>query len=135
MTGSIGVFTGKLDLSAFLKSIGIHIDSKRYGLHSGVLSLFSSWNEEEKAHLQKSVDQVYDLFLDRVLIGRSKKLNRESLLAVAGGRVWTGKQAFKRGLVDQMGGLLDAITWTRKKLGLTSTEFDLKVFVPKKEVN
>jgi protease IV len=125
LTGSIGVFAGKVDLSGVLKHIGVDIHRQKRGKGGGSLSVLTPWSEKQRAHLQKSIDQVYTLFLQRILKGR-KNLNEKQLKAVAGGRVWTGLQAKKHGLIDEIGGILDAISWVAQKASLQKGEYTLR---------
>jgi protease-4 len=79
----------------------------RTGPRADLFSLTRPRSETELKILQRGVDQVYDDFLERVSQGR--KLDRAQVQAIAQGRVWTGRQALERGLVDELGGLEQAI--------------------------
>ena len=63
--------------------------------------------EDEKALIQRGVEQTYDLFLTRCADGRG--MTKAEIDSIGQGRVWTGEQALERGLVDQLGGMDDAI--------------------------
>jgi protease-4 len=109
ITGSIGVFgmipyTGKM----FENKLGINFDRISTNKHS-VLSTNRKLTPEELAATQAEVDQIYDMFLSRVSKGR--KMTKEEVNFVARGRVWTGRDALRIGLVDQLGGLTDAISY------------------------
>jgi protease-4 len=109
ITGSIGVFgmipyTGKM----FENKLGISFDRISTNKHS-VLSTNRKLTPEELAATQAEVDQIYDMFLTRVSKGR--KMTKEEVNFVARGRVWTGRDALRIGLVDQLGGLTDAISY------------------------
>jgi protease-4 len=73
---------------------------------------------EEFQIVQDEVDYIYDEFLQRVAEGR--RMSKEQVNAIARGRVWTGKDAVKIGLVDELGGLKDAIAYAAKEAGLES---------------
>lgn len=109
ITGSIGVFgmvpyTGKM----FENKLGINFDRVSTNQHS-VLSTNRKLTKEELAATQEEVDQIYSQFLQRVADGR--KMTKKQVNVIARGRVWTGRDALKIGLVDQLGGLKDAISY------------------------
>ncbi len=116
ITGSIGVFgmipyTGKM----FENKLGINFDRVETNSHS-VLSLNKKLSPEELARVQGEVDGIYNQFITRVADGR--KLSKERVMQIARGRVWTGKDALKIGLVDQLGSLNDAIAFAVKEVSL-----------------
>lgn len=108
ITGSIGVFAGKANLSPALENFGVTIHRDRRGEGGGELSLFTPWTTAQRSRIQRSMEGLYELFLERVSVGRAH-LTRDKLLPLAGGRVWTGAQAKSNTLVDEEGGLLDAL--------------------------
>ena len=75
-------------------------------------SIFRPFSPEERSELNRKVAQFYDVFLTRVASGR--KLSKADVDAVGQGRVWTGEQALERKLVDELGGLRQAIALARK---------------------
>ncbi len=112
ITGSIGVFgmipyTGKM-LENYL---GITFDRVSTNAHAP-MSLNRKLTPSELATIQGEVDDIYDLFLQRVSEGR--KMTKEQVNVFARGRVWTGKDAKRIGLVDEIGGLTDAINYAAK---------------------
>lgn len=112
ITGSIGVFglkliTGDLTNWAGLKSVSI-----QRGQNAGIVSSERGYTDSERKALTSIIKATYDQFIDKALAGRQKagaKLDRTKLLSLAGGHVWTGRQAKERGLVDELGTLDDAI--------------------------
>ena len=112
ITGSIGVVGGKMVLGVGLEKIGIRSESIKKGRRAGIASPFHPFNEEERAAIIVLMQETYDLFIDRVVTGR--KLDKAKVQAVAEGRVWTGTQALKAGLVDKNGTLTDAIARARE---------------------
>jgi len=121
ITGSIGVFgmipyTGKM----LENKLGITFDRVSTNKHS-MLSINRKLSAEELAITQVEVDQIYDQFLKRVADGR--KMTKDEVNVIARGRVWTGRDALRIGLVDQLGGLTDAIAFAAKESKLA----DLKV--------
>lgn len=108
ITGSIGVFGLIPSFGETMKNkLGITIDVVKTHNHSDASSGFRTLTEEEYNHLQKNVDQVYTTFLTRVAEGRDKTIFEVD--EIGQGRVWTGTDALKLGLVDQLGTLDDAI--------------------------
>lgn len=116
ITGSIGVFgvipyTGKM----MEDKLGITFDRVSTNAHS-VMSTNRRLSDSELAIIQKSVDEIYNDFKSRVAEGRG--LTKEQVEVIARGRVWTGKDAQKIGLVDELGGLRDAIDYAAEKAGI-----------------
>lgn len=116
ITGSIGVFgmipyTGKM----LENKLGISFDRISTNQHS-VLSTNRKLTPFELAITQEEVDKIYDQFLQRVADGR--KMSKERVNRYARGRVWTGRDALKIGLVDQLGGLTDAIAFAANEVAL-----------------
>jgi protease-4 len=116
ITGSIGVLAGKLVSAALLARLGIHDEWVERG---GGLSLQrgdDAYTEAERETVWRSIERAYRLFLERVAVGRG--LSADAVDAIGGGRVWTGRQALERGLVDEFGGLEEALAKARKLGGL-----------------
>jgi protease-4 len=116
LTGSIGVFTGKFDIGKGLADIGITSDRTAGGPFTGLESPFTPFTPEELQKMNATVDGVYDGFVSRVAEGR--KLPAGSVAQSAKGRVWSGQQAKQLGLVDSLGGLMDAIAIARDLGGI-----------------
>jgi len=111
VTGSIGVFYGKADLSGLLKKIGVTVDTYKTAPRADAESLFRGFTPDEEHELAHKVEQFYDVFLDRV--SQTRGMSKEQIDAVGRGRVWTGQQAFERHLVDHLGGLREALDAAR----------------------
>jgi protease IV len=116
VTGSIGVFYGKVDISGLLDRIGVDIETYRTTSRADAESLFRPFTAEERKVLEEKVHLWYDDFLGRVADGRH--MTKEAVDKVAQGHVWTGEQAFERGLVDELGGLRQALEYARKVANL-----------------
>jgi protease-4 len=109
ITGSIGVFSMMTNTRELMEDkIGMNFDTVSTGKYSTRLNGLFDLDENERTAIQKIVDDYYELFLNRVAEGRS--MTRDDVHEVARGRIWTGTQAKERGLVDEIGGLEDAIT-------------------------
>jgi protease-4 len=112
LTGSIGIFYGKADVSGLLEKLGVHLDHYRSSPRADAESLFRPFTDDEKAELGHKVKQFYDLFVARVAEGRH--MTPDAVDAVARGKVWTGQQALGKGLVDKLGGLREALEEARR---------------------
>jgi len=108
ITGSIGVFSIIPDISSFMKNkLGVTFDRVKTGEFADGPSLTRPMNDFEKNIMQSQVERVYMDFKNRVASGRNKSI--EYVDSIAQGRVWTGSRAKQLGLVDQLGGLQEAI--------------------------
>lgn len=116
LTGSIGVFALKPDLSALLGKLSVHREGFARGETAELFAVTKPWSEVERKAVESQVGAFYRQFVGRVAQGRG--LKPEEVEAVAGGRVWTGAQALERRLVDQVGTLADAIALARERAGI-----------------
>ncbi|HTV19459.1 MAG TPA: signal peptide peptidase SppA [Polyangiaceae bacterium] len=117
LTGSIGVFYGKPDASKLLDKLGIDVEVYKTTERADADGLYRPFTDSERIELEHNLHQFYDLFLDRVATGR--KLTKSTVDRVGQGRVWTGEQALENGLVDEIGGLRQALAYARKLGGLS----------------
>ncbi|MFZ1524073.1 MAG: signal peptide peptidase SppA [Saprospiraceae bacterium] len=119
LTGSIGVFMMFPNATKLLNDkIGINFDTIKTHEFAAGFSPFHDLSEKEKALLQESTLEIYDLFIDRVSKGR--KLSVDSTKIIAQGRVWTGRKAKEIGLVDELGDLDDAVALAAKQAKIDS---------------
>lgn len=107
ITGSIGVFGMLPNMSTFAKNIGINAEQVKTHENASGYSLFEPIDENFKKITLESIETIYGTFLKRVAEGR--KMTTAQVDSIAQGRVWTGTDALKIGLVDKIGGLEDAI--------------------------
>ena len=108
LTGSIGVFGLIPNVGNFLKNkLGVTIDGVSTNAHADALNGFRPMDETERAYMQNSVNDTYDTFLSRVAAGR--KMEKAQVDSIGQGRVWSGNDAVKIGLVDKIGNLDMAI--------------------------
>jgi protease IV len=112
VTGSIGIFYGKVDVSGLLDKLGVHVEQFRSGPRADAESFYRPFTDSEHVELGVKVKQFYDTFIGRVAEGR--KMKPEAVDAVARGKVWTGAQARSIGLVDKIGGLREALEEARR---------------------
>ncbi len=120
LTGSIGVFTGKWNAGPLLERLGVNVAEFRPPGGPPPLPDFSRpWTSEERAMMDDQLSAAYEMFLDKVAQGRG--LSTDEVRAVSGGRVWTGRQALERRLVDEIGGLDDAIRIARERAAISTS--------------
>jgi protease-4 len=112
VTGSIGVFYGKADISGLLDKIGVTVDTYKTTPRADAESLYRPYTPDERRELERKIEQFYGTFLDRVAQGRG--MTKEQVDAVGRGRVWTGQQALEHHLVDHLGGLREALAAARQ---------------------
>jgi len=112
VTGSIGIFYGKVDVAGLLSRFGINVETLRTTKHADAEAPFRPFLDEERDVLKRKIEQYYSLFLERVATGRH--MTRAQVDAVGRGRVWTGRQAREHKLVDELGGLRQALTKARE---------------------
>ncbi|MCK6571129.1 signal peptide peptidase SppA [Myxococcota bacterium] len=127
VTGSIGIFTGKFDLSGLYGLLGVRFETFRRGARADFLGTTRPWTEDELLSVRQAMEALYGVFKQRVGEGRSA-LSAEQIEAVARGRVWLGSQARERGLVDAEGGLLATIDRAASRLGLDEGDYALEVW-------
>jgi protease-4 len=116
VTGSIGVFAMKLSGGALMRRIGLHTENIQLDESASLFSLDRGFTEDEIKVMQKSIDSVYGRFLK--LVSGARKIPVAKLRTLAGGRVWSGSQAIRNKLVDQIGGVDDCIRHIAKKAEL-----------------
>ena len=116
VTGSIGVLSGKVITAGLLDKLLFHRESIERGLHADMYGSEKLFSDEERTAIWNQIQRVYDVFLDRVTAARN--MTREVADCIGGGRVWTGRQALENGLVDELGGLENALAKARELGGL-----------------
>ncbi len=124
LTGSIGVFVLKPDLSGLLAKLGVSREAWARGETAQLASGAKPWSDKERRAIERQIEAFYKLFVDRVAEGR--RLPRPQVEAVASGRVWTGRQALERGLVDRVGSLEDAIALAAERARLAPGDAEIR---------
>lgn len=117
ITGSIGVFTARPNLDSLLKGQKIKVENFKRGENSDIGSFYKELDEKEIEIIQGIIDYYYDRFTEAVAEGR--KMTREEAEEVAQGRVWLGTDAFNKKLVDEIGGLYEAVQYAKNKSGIS----------------
>lgn len=116
LTGSIGVLGGKPVITELTDRLGLSYGAVSRGKNARMASTYSPYTDSERERLEAWLDRVYADFTGKVAQGRS--MTQEAVHEVARGRVWTGADAARLGLVDTLGGLRDAVAIARQKAGL-----------------
>lgn len=129
ITGSIGVAGGKFVLAQMWDKIGVNWDNVHIGNNSSLLSNNESYSAQGRARMDAVMDNIYDAFISRVAEGRG--LSKDQVDEVARGRVWTGESASKNGLVDELGGLNEALDYAAVAIGHKSRRDVVIVELPK----
>src|SRR5579875_1095274 len=119
-TGSIGVVFGKPDLHGLYDKIGITKDFIERGKYAGIDSDYSALTPDEQAILRRGVDASYRDFVAKVAAARHR--TAQQIDAAAQGRVWLGSAAKEQGLVDDLGGLDEAVAMIKKRANIPATE-------------
>ena len=120
ITGSIGVVAGKLAYGDTLEKFGVNVGTVTDGEMAGMNSPFTPYSDETRARVQEQIDAVYETFLKRVSDGRGMRI--DDVHAIAQGRVWTGRQAKALGLVDELGGMREAVAVAKERAGIDADQ-------------
>ena len=133
LTGSIGVITGKFVTGGVYEKLGANIDGVSFGKNANIASPARPFTDTERAKIEGMMQDTYDEFVEKA--AQSRNMPPEKLDAVAQGRVWTGRQAKALGLVDELGGLVDAIAAAKQRAKIApETEVEVVVYPPRRSV-
>lgn len=116
ITGSIGVFTSLPNLDSLMKEQKIKVEIYKRGEHSDISSMYRKLTKEDIEIIQGLIDSYYEKFISAISEGR--KLSKEEIERLAQGRVWLGTDAFNKNLIDEIGGLSEAVSYAKKKAKL-----------------
>jgi protease-4 len=116
LTGSIGVYGGKLITTGMWRKLGLSWDEVHTSRNAMIWSGHQDYDPQEYARFQASLDRIYEDFTSNVARGRG--LDLERVLEIARGRVWTGEEALGLGLVDSLGGFPTAIRLAKQAAGI-----------------
>jgi protease-4 len=109
-TGSIGIFSMKIDLAGLLAKVGLGGETYQRGAHADLFSPYRAWTPDERRIVETQIRNMYQLFLDTVAAGRkSRGITAARADELGRGRIWTGAQALDVHLVDKLGGFSDAL--------------------------
>lgn len=118
LTGSIGIFGLIPNIDGLNKKLGLSYDGVKTNKMSDAISVNRAFKPEERALMQNYINNGYELFVKRCADGRKKTV--DEIKSIAEGRVWTGEDALKIGLIDAIGGLDEAIAMAAKKADLSA---------------
>jgi len=121
ITGSIGVVGGKLATEGLYNKFGVTFKAYQRGKNAGILAADHPFTKEERERMQAWMHDIYGVFKGHVMSSRGKRLAKP-IDQLAGGRVYTGKQALELGLIDKIGTLQDAIRHAAKEAKVTNYE-------------
>lgn len=124
LTGSIGIFGIFPNIGGLTDKLGIKFDNVKTNKYSDFGATYRPMNTEERVILQRYINNGYELFTKRCAEGRN--MNIDSLKAIAEGRIYSGTDAMRLGLVDEMGGLEEAIAFAAKKANIS--DYTLKYY-------
>ena len=134
VTGSIGVFGLVPSIgNAIRKNLKVNIETVGTSSHSDMMSGMRKLDDAEVEYIQRQIEKIYDDFTGLVSNGRG--MSKDSVDAIGQGRVWSGADALKIGLVDCRGGLNDAIDYAAAKVGLEKKDYRLSLYPVVKETS
>ncbi|MBW2290703.1 MAG: signal peptide peptidase SppA [Deltaproteobacteria bacterium] len=109
LTGSIGVFALRPIFEGLMEKLGVGVETLQRGRHADFYSSSKPFSPETKDRMQILTREIYKLFVDRVASGRN--LEQGQVDTLGQGRVWSAEQALEVGLVDELGGIREAVRW------------------------
>jgi protease-4 len=115
ITGSIGVIAARVVIDPLLARLGVATEVLQRGAHARLLDPFLPLGDEDRAALDRELEQIYRAFVAVVATGRHRPV--DEIEPLAQGRVWTGADAHAHGLVDMLGGFEDALEVVRARIG------------------
>jgi len=131
LTGSIGIFGGKVVTGGVYEKLGARIESTSIGRNAEINSPARPYNQQELKKLQEQLQSFYDDFVEKVAASRHQ--TPEQIDALAQGRVWTGRQAKQNRLVDELGGLDRAIALAKQRAKIAAdSNVEIVVYPPRK---
>jgi protease-4 len=131
LTGSIGIFAGKMVIEGTLTKVGVTTETVKSGRNADIFSPFARFSPEQRAKVGDYMAGFYKTFVAKVADGRHT--TPERIDAVAQGRVWTGAQAKDRGLVDALGGLDTAVSIAKERAHIPADEeVEIIVYSPRR---
>lgn len=131
LTGSIGIYGGKIAIGGALEKLGVGTESVTSGANAGIYSPFEPFTPGQRAELQRYMQGFYEGFVRKA--AESRQTTPDRIDAVAQGRVWTGRQALEHGLVDALGGLDVAVTMAKERAGIPADEDVQLVLFPRRQ--
>ncbi len=128
IVGSIGVVGGKFVFKDLFEKLGLNTETFSRGKNANLFSSNEPWTDVQKQMVTKWMRETYEQFTERVMSSRKGKI--QNIDEVAKGRIFVAKDALKLGMVDQIGGLQEAIKYAAGAANLQSGEFEIRVLPP-----
>lgn len=133
LTGSIGIFAGKIVLGGTMEKLGVTEETVQSGRNADIYSPFTRFSAGQRARILEFMKAFYDSFVEKA--AESRHTTPEQIDAVGQGRVWTGQQARQQGLVDALGGLDTAVSIAKERAKIAADEdVELVVFPPRRSI-
>lgn len=132
LTGSIGVLSGKIVSGGLFSRLTVTRETITFGEHANMESDERGFSDAERGIVRGEIDRIYRIFLDHV--SNARKITVEQVEPMAGGRVWTGRQALDRRLVDEIGGVGAGVKKARALAGLADDAPVRQVHPPKRSI-
>jgi len=133
LTGSIGIYGGKIVTGGLYEKIGANIETVSTGKYADINSPVRPFSDAERAKLEGQLKAFYEQFVEKV--AKARKMTPQAVDAIAQGRVWTGKQAKALGLVDALGGLDRAVALAKERAKIPAgSPVELVVYPPKRSL-
>jgi protease-4 len=127
LTGSIGVFSMIPEFSKTAAKVGVNVVTVGSNKHSDMYSLMRPFDAEETANMQLYVEDIYENFVG--IVAEARKLETAQVDDMAQGRVWVGTDALELGLVDEIGGLREAVNYAASLAGFVNkSDYKVKCF-------
>jgi protease-4 len=131
ITGSIGVFGGKISLRGLYDKLGLNKEILTRGQNAALFSTYRAWTDDERRTFRKIMTAFYEEFVTKAASGRGKTY--DEIHAVAQGRVWTGAEALRVGLVDRLGGLDVAVSLAKERAKIGADQEVALLVLPEKK--
>jgi protease-4 len=131
LTGSIGALAGKLNVAGLLREWDVAVGRISIGENAGMFSPSQAFTDGQRDRLRRILDEIYQDFTTRV--AQARGLSEEEIDALARGRVWTGEDARRVGLVDAVGGYAEAMQLAREAAGIAPDAPVERVRFPREE--
>jgi protease-4 len=131
LTGSIGIYGGKVALGGAADKLGVNTETVKSGANADIYSPFAPFSPAQREKLLAFMQSFYDGFVEKA--AESRGMTPAAVDAVAQGRVWTGAQARTHGLVDELGGLAVAVRLAKERAGIPADEeVELVAYPPRR---
>lgn len=130
ITGSIGVLGGKFVLTDLWKKIGVNWEELNYGQNAGILSMNHQFTPIEKKIFNRSLDRIYADFTQKV--AKYRGIDMDKMDEVARGRVWLGSDAVDKHLVDNLGGVIEALLDAKNRAGIAANDRISLLYYPRR---